>query len=413
MPEAPADHFLRLACLTYTDPDPDHLRRAERLLAERPELATANVWTMAACGRACDLADLLADEPDLVHSEGGPHRWAPLVWLTYARLGVLRGDPVATARVLVAAGADVDAGFLWQALASPFTALTGALGGGERGEPVHPDAVALAEVLLRAGADPNDNQALYNRMSTADDSHLEVLLPHGLGAEVPSVWRGRLGNAYPSPAAMLGEQLRTAAERGYLDRVRLLLAHDVDPNTVGYHPLLGDRTAYEMAVRNGHREAAALLAAAGGRSERLDEVDGFVADCLAADREVVTASLALDDTLAGRAVARRPDLVLVAVEQHHDDALPLLMELGLDVDGPGRDGQTALHQAAYDGRDGTVDWLLAHGADRHRLDGDHRSTPAGWAAHAGHLALAARLDPVALDPGTLDPGTLYPGSARP
>ncbi len=130
----------------------------------------------------------------------------------------------------------------------------GVLGGGERAEPPHQDSVALANLLLDAGADPNDNQAFYNRMFEPDDSHLPPLLAHGAGHPHPSPWRDRLGTAYPTPEQMIGEHMRSAAERGYTHRVALLLEHGVDPNTVGYHPILGDQTAYEIAVRNGHRE---------------------------------------------------------------------------------------------------------------------------------------------------------------
>ena len=392
--EAGPHQLLRLACLSYTGYDPAALRRAEQLVdagaADGGALAD-DPWTLAALGRADALAALLRVEPALARTEGGPFRWPPLLYLCYARLGAQRGDPVATATVLIAAGADPDAGYLWQGLTSPFTALTGAFGGGERGEPPHPDAIGLARVLLDAGADPNDNQTLYDRMFTPEDDHLELLLAYGLGTERPSPWRDRLGTAYPSPAEMVGEQLRSAAEYGYLHRVELLLAHGVDPNTTGYHPILGDQTAYEVAVRTGHLAAAALLEAAGGRSDRLDEVDRLVAALL--DGSAVDASPALLE----QAVRRRPQAVSEAVEHDQDAALPLLLAAGFDVDGAGRDRRTALHEAALAGRADLVDWLLAHGADPTRRDREFNGTPAGWASHGGHPELATRLEAAAED----------------
>src|SRR6185312_6976584 len=109
------------------------------------------------------------------------------------------------------------------------------------------------------------------------------LLGHGAGRQHPSVWRDRLGDAYPSPAQMVGEHLRTAAERGFTARVATLLAHGVDPNTRGYHPILGDSTAYEIAVRNGHAAAASLLAAAGGHSDRIEQIDRVIGAALAGE----------------------------------------------------------------------------------------------------------------------------------
>jgi hypothetical protein len=259
------DTFLRLACLSYTTPYAAEDARA-RLQGE-PSLADTTAATLAACGRAAALADLLARDPGAVSREVGPHRWPPLLYLCYSRLDV--GDPIATLRVLLDAGADPDSGFLWHGLPSPFTAVTGVLGGGERDEPPHRHAVTLATMLLDAGADPNDNQAFYNRQFRPDDTHLPPLLGHGAGHPHPSVWRDRLGDAYPSPAQMVGEHLRTAAEHGFTARVETLLAYGVDPNTRGYHPILGDWTAYEIAVRNGHTAAAGLLAQAGGHSDRV------------------------------------------------------------------------------------------------------------------------------------------------
>ena len=264
--DAPVDAFLRLACLSYTDPYVSD-RAVERLRAE-PALAVATAATMAACGEAVALRAVLDRDPESVARPSGPHDWPPLLYLCYARLGV--GDPIGTLRVLLDAGADPDAGFLWQRFPSPFTAVTGVLGGGERNEPAHPQAVTLATMLLDAGADPNDNQAFYNRQFRPDDSHLHPLLDHGAGHLRRSPWRERLGTAYPSPEEMVGEHLRTAAQHGFTDRVRLLLAYGVDPNTRGYHPILGDQTAYELALKNGHREAwpATAWQSPGGGSTR-------------------------------------------------------------------------------------------------------------------------------------------------
>lgn len=196
---------------------------------------------------------------------------------------------------------------------------------------------------------------------------------------------------------MTGSAPRTRARRkwwasscalpphGFLPRVELLLSHGVDPNTTGYHPILGDQTAYEVAVRTGHREAAALLEAAGGHSDRLDEVDRVLADLLDGS------PLRADPALLRRAVRRRPGAVSDAVEHGQDAAIALLLAGGFDIDGSGPDRRTALHRAAIDGRADLVAWLLDHGADPTCRDRDFDATPAGWATHGGHPELAAVL----------------------
>ena len=379
----PVDAFLRLASLSYTDPYVSG--RAVELLRTEPSLATATAATMAACGEAAALRDLLDRDPAAVDTTSGPHAWPPLLYLCYARIGV--GDAVATLRVLLEAGADPNAGFLWQRLPSPFTAVTGVLGGGERDEPAHPQAVALVTMLLDAGADPNDNQAFYNRQFRADDSHLAPLLDHGAGHPHRSPWRERLGTAYPSPEEMVGEHLRTAAQHGFTDRVRILLAYGVDPNTRGYHPILGDQTAHEIAIRNGHREAVELLAAAGGRSDRIGEPDLLLSAALAGDATEVARRRAHAPEL----LASRPDALRLAGELHGVEAVRQLLDLGYRVDATGPDGRTALHEAALRGDEELCTWLLGRGADAGLRDRDFGGTPADWAVHAGHLELASSL----------------------
>lgn len=89
-----------------------------------------------------------------------------------------------TARLLLDAGADPDAGCGWLGLPTPFRVLTLCSNADEAGpgRPLrHPAGDELANVLLDRGADPNDPQTLYNRMFGRDDGHLRILLTHGLG----------------------------------------------------------------------------------------------------------------------------------------------------------------------------------------------------------------------------------------
>ena len=91
-------------------------------------------------------------------------------------------------------------GFLWDGLPSPFTALTGAFGRGEGDPPPHPDALALARLLLEAGADATDTQATYNLHWTEDDAWLELVLEFGYGRGDGGPWHARADPRAPDAA---------------------------------------------------------------------------------------------------------------------------------------------------------------------------------------------------------------------
>jgi len=180
------DRFLADACLTYTGIDAGQRPLdAAALLDSHPELATASVHAMAAANEADALRAAIAADPTVVERPGGPHRWVPLLYAGYAR--VPGRSTLHAARVLLDAGADPNAGSLWDGT-YPFTALTGVLGGGEEGQPRHPDGMAFARLLLEAGANPNDTQAIYNGTFLPDDSHLQLLFEFGLGTGDPGPW---------------------------------------------------------------------------------------------------------------------------------------------------------------------------------------------------------------------------------
>ncbi|MBO3750182.1 hypothetical protein J5X84_29210 [Streptosporangiaceae bacterium NEAU-GS5] len=380
-PASGPQEFLRLACLTYGADTPNRIPDARRMLADEPELATANVFTMAATGRADALRDLLDREPELVDRQGGPYAWEPLLYLAYSRVGE---GHVEAARVLLDRGADPNAGYLWEGLVPPFTALTGAFGGGEGDQPAHPDGLALARLLLDRGADPNDCQTLYNRglggSWNDDTTHLELLLAYGLGQGDGGPWKARLGHAQQSPAEMVSEEVMTAALRGGPRRMRLLLDHGAPADARGLHPAYRGRSAYEFALVHGHTDVAEMLAAAGATAT-LNETDAFVAACMRGERP--------DLGLLERMRGARPNLINVAAEDRKPAAVRLLAELGFDVNHLYR--STPLHEAAWNDDVPMARLLIELGADPSLTDRFHQATPLGWAEYGGKNAVAEYL----------------------
>jgi ankyrin repeat protein len=155
------------------------------------------------------------------------------MYLCYSRveLGRTRSQVISAATLLLQAGADPNAGYLWCGMATPFTVLTGVFGEGEQGprrQPRHPFAAELATLLLEWGAHPADQQTLYNRMFRPDDSHLELLFNYGLGDAGPSPWEDRLGEAIPTRDQMWQSQIAWAADHAFTQRLDLLGRHGVD-----------------------------------------------------------------------------------------------------------------------------------------------------------------------------------------
>ncbi|WP_156893727.1 hypothetical protein [Actinokineospora enzanensis] len=243
-----ADRLLAHLCLTYA---PGKIPAPESTHA-------TDLNTAAALGDVAVAERELARDPEAATRLGGPFEWEPLLYLAYAR--VAGGDHTRVAEMLLAAGADPDSGYLWDGLPSPFTALTGAFGGGERDEPAHPAEHELARLLLEAGADPNDSQTLYNRQFRENDSHLELLFEYGLGTGDGGRWHARVGAGHHTPEAMLHDVLLWAAANGQRRRVELMLAHGVDPRVdLPGHPVHRGLGPVELAVRGGHHDVAALL----------------------------------------------------------------------------------------------------------------------------------------------------------
>ena len=397
-----ANRLLRLACITYFDGDhPSRRVRARQLLAEKPHLAKANIYTATAVGDVAAVADFLAKGAG-VHTKGGPFDWEPLLYAAYSRLDseAEEHSTLEAARLLVEHGADPNAGFLWEG-GYLFTALTGVLGLGENDvhrtqgplwQPPHEHWREFARLLLEAGADPNDNQALYNRMQYPNDEHLELLFEYGLGKDQGGPWFKRFFQHWPhasaprSPSDILSYQLRWAVSANYFDRVKLLVENGADVNAVSQYPA-GARAPYAEAVSNCHQQIAEYLVAKGAKriAISLSTADEFSIACQRADADRVRELAASDPSLLDN-----PGLLTSAAEDGRVDSLRLLVELGLDVNGkaggprPWPNDTSPLWWAALAGQLDAVKLLVELGADVHARDPNYDATPLASANYKGH-----------------------------
>ncbi|MDA2890576.1 hypothetical protein PDG61_06620 [Mycolicibacterium sp. BiH015] len=279
-----ADKFCSLSVLHYTEADaPPRWAAAAHLLAAAPELVNDHIWAAAAANDPDALARQLAAGAT-VTEKGGPLGWEPLLYLCYSRSPATSLDQtLAAATLLLDAGADPDAGYLWRGMSTPFTALTGVFGEGELGprrQPRHPFAADLASLLLERGAHPVDQQALYNRMFRRDNSHLELLFAHGLADAGPSPWERRLGEAMETRAQMWRRQISWAAEHGFSERLSMLARHGVD--TAGVAVAVADLPA-DPDILDDNGATALHHAAWDGDLELIDRLLDAGADPTIAD----------------------------------------------------------------------------------------------------------------------------------
>jgi ankyrin repeat protein len=407
-PGALAGEFLALACLRFGGDDgPDRWERAARLLAGHPELARDSIHVAAAAADEQAVRTHLAADPALASRDGGPYGWPPLLYLVFARHDrhVSEAALLGTARVLLGHGADPNAGYLWHGLYPPFTAVTGALGGGETGQPQHRHGFALAALLLAAGADANDGQALYNLQFGDDDRHLVLLFEHGLGRGDGGPWAARFGHTADSPAEMLRGQLWWAIVHDMRDRARLLVRHGTDFLTPyaapGGRPVTlrtsYGRTPAEVAALSGSPELARWLVAQGAAEPALTGPDALIAAVLAGDMKAA-------ESLREHAAAareQRPGLIVWAAARGRAGAVEMLAGLGFDVNARARTDtpteqqwETALHHAAGEGDLALARLLLRLGADPGITDTRFGATPLGWAHHFGRPEMIALLEPV-------------------
>lgn len=172
--------FLEAACPDCNVRGPSsrrmHVHAAMRMLTRHPDIAHANVFTSVVCGDLERVQRILDAQPGVASEPGGPREWPPLLYLCNARLDVaaVQEHAVAIARVLLDAGADPNARYILHGVEDyPYSALACVLGHGEEEAQTHARAEPLARLLLDRGAEPYDRQLLYNVF--ADNSSRRLL----------------------------------------------------------------------------------------------------------------------------------------------------------------------------------------------------------------------------------------------
>ena len=182
---------------------------------------------------------------------------------------------------------------------------------------------------------------------------------------------GALRNGQPEAAKLLLEKgasieeggyspLVLAAERGYRDIAKILLARGADFR----RPSLSGDTALRAATRNGHRELAEFLIELGADVNQGQPILGAA---FRNDLEMVKLLLGKGADVNAIDKTGRSALRMVARDEY-EEMMRLLLAHGANVNLPTIYGETSLMLAAESGHEKTIRLLLAHGADIHAKD---------------------------------------------
>jgi ankyrin repeat protein len=385
--DAAVDAFVEAA----TDERPD---RAERLLALHPEIGRASLYTALVLGDADAALARLERGPELATRPGGPRGWEPLHYVCHSALA--RGSDersrgvVRIASRLLELGADPNLRFPWlhHGVRRPV------LWGATRSTRVF----ALAELLLRAGASPDDGVTLPLAAASGDVAVLDLLFAHGAHVDQPWATDGAATlyailhwsatpvgvrwllehGASPDPVFPANGEtpLHVVARRWDVDTAELLVRHGAD---VGHRRADG-RTPYAVAELNGNRAVAEWLLEHGA-SGNLSEIDRLVAAGSRGDRAKVEAMVAERPALRDEIEPDHYVALYQAAERGDVPALEALLACGFDVNkGDDEIGKTVLHAASMEGWPDAVRVLLAHGASVDVRDREFKGQPLVWAA---------------------------------
>jgi ankyrin repeat protein len=359
-----------------------HLREARAIFDANPDVALRSLLAATVLGDARAVGERLAVDPQAAVAIDDDRGWPPILYACYSHWHQI--DPGRAAGLAEVVRLLIDAG------ASPATndggrpryrsALKGA---------VEVDNPAVTEVLLDAGANPDDGESIGEAAGHGHHRCLELLLAHG--ARVTSTWA--LGAAIwaDDPLAMTmlldalaqggaavadhaTKALPDAAADASFAVVEALLAAGADPAAVDP----GGVSALRKAVRAGRFDTVEQLRHLGAIDDSTD-VERFLGACLAADRQRAEQVLAEHPDLPDRLSDEDRAVIVDAAGSRPVETIALMLDLGFSADARNDLGERPLHNAAYAGNAPVVRLLLHRGADVDARDDRFDSTPLAFA----------------------------------
>ncbi len=380
---------------------------SRRMLEAEPGLALGAPWLACLTGDTGRLEAALDADADFANRPVGPYTMPPLALVANSQLiwePAFAPGLLASARLLISRGADVNGRWTDPRYpGDPLSVLYCAAG-----RTHHP---GMTQLLLEAGADPDDNESLYHAMESPDPTCARLLLD--AGAKVAGT--NAIGRALDYDRIDVLQLLLThgsdsekehwlhhAIRRGRSKaHIAALIAAGIDDGNADRR----GRSAHKLARLFGRDDIAELLAQAGAE-EPLSTAEAFVAACSRADEAAARAFL-LDDPglIAGldeSLLTIMPQLAAIG----RTEAVRTMLALGWPREVKTAWQATALNLAIFAGDAVMTRLLLEHGADwqtRHGY-GDNALGTLSFASQADDLGEPAPGDHAGCARALLDHG---------
>jgi ankyrin repeat protein len=351
----------------------------QELYSQKETLSGVNIFVASSLGDLATLSSILERNPQLATVIGGPRKTQPITYVAHAPFGMWdRTYPERQqeiVKLLLKHGADPNSFVFEQSRGNKGDGRLSALYGCCK-RPGNPE---VAQILLQAGANPNDGESLYHASELKETRCLQLLFDAGVDKDSQEYCvRRALDDENPKAVQIYLEHGTNPnhldwalfRERSF-EIVQLLIDYGADINrpSPADHWLLVCRikglTPIQIAERNGDSRAVAYFLERGAVDNRKPS-DLLIGACARGDRERTE-------------MLRKshPDMAATLSQQDHRylpafarsgrlESVQMMLDAGFDIEARTDDlDATALLYASTNGDVPMIDLLLRRGAKLH------------------------------------------------